>query len=127
MDYFCDLCAGSYDWSSLTRNVKLAFSLLLLNGGGEIVQKIFEHHVKELEPLMKIEDMPKLKEGAIQKFKDFSAKLGKPWFAIDECHVPTIEFTEVLFHSNYDINLKSGVEPETIFQWQRYEQFPHDF
>jgi hypothetical protein len=91
---------GNTEWAKVDDTKKLIFSAFLLNGGGELVDKIFQSRLDQLN-LQTNPDLENIKKSIVEELKYSLEELESPWIAFDECHVPESSCVGLLFHSNY--------------------------
>lgn len=97
-------------WKDVDKATKVAFSALLLNGGGEMVNLLFKRRLKDLNENLLKKSLRECKDDVECELKVMLNILESPWIAFDECHVPRIDCGGVLFHSDYTNRIKSGAK-----------------
>jgi hypothetical protein len=112
-----------------------------LNGGSTFIEDLFKLNLSFLEDAIEESVIPALKKRIDDALAYLVKKLGSPWLAFDECHVPDIHFQGLLFHSDYKKRLtevtvrlvrvcsvmlrtiQSSLQKDELLSWQQYEQY----
>lgn len=129
--YIKEVC-NKGDWFDLDDIEKKVVFALVINGGSKLVERCFLDQVEKYElnvsslAELTSKDLDKLKTKVKEDYKKQLESLKNPWFALDECHIPTSYLSGVLFHSDYKQRLEEGVTEATLLEWQLYEQFSNE-
>ncbi len=114
LDFAClfkEYIMENKSWNDIDRNYKLAFSALLLNGGGKMVSQCLERrldNLKRQQQQLKEIDLFLFNKSLEDELTILLERLERPWFAFDECHIPEDACKGLLFHSDYKKKLADG-------------------
>jgi len=109
-------------WDQLTHHERMILNSLVLNGGGEFLNKVFQlllFYNAKAKSLIEVETLGIFVK---EKFSALLQQLGCPTFGLDECHVPASDLIGCVFHTDYKThsNISPG-GPTKVLSWQNYE------